>query len=475
MRLGVRKLRIDDVEKLQALVVENFDAIESGLTVLDARLLLGHATIDVIGVDTAGTLVLGAIGFSANEEMLLKAVEAYSWCLEYPESLVRLYPSCQLSEDRPPRLLFVVERVPDAFHRKIKQLGFPEVDCVEVRHLEFDGVAAVYFETLLRLRRGTSSVRTPEISGGAPVAEAVVESPVSRPAVARPTPVKLPKTLGSEPAPGPRASDRLPAREPAPVVSMVSRQSPVASPRVERPQPAPEPQVLRAPESVIAEPAPVIVPAAVPVLELVSAVEPAPAIETAPTIEELSLEAPASPVVALEMAPVALPELPALPEPTPTAVAEPVEAPEAKVSFKELAAALLGNAAPAAPAAATAPVVAAPVAAAPITLEPVVVKTPAAPVIVETPRVVEPIAEPVIAPAPVVTAPEPQVEVAEASAPLAGLTVEALVAAATSAPAAEPAKPMPALPQEFAGLNFPNDGVLTRQWMEFLNQMSSSK
>jgi RecB family endonuclease NucS len=91
--MAVRKLQIDDVAKLQALVVENFDAIEPGLTVLDARLLLGHATIDVIGVDTAGTLVLGAVGFSANEEMLLKAVEAYSWCLEYPESLVRLYPS----------------------------------------------------------------------------------------------------------------------------------------------------------------------------------------------------------------------------------------------------------------------------------------------------------------------------------------------------------------------------------------------
>ena len=66
---------------------------------------------------------------------------------------MRLYPSCQVSEDRPPRLLFVVERMPDAFHRKIKQLGFPEVDCVEFRHLEFDGVPTVYFESLLRLRR----------------------------------------------------------------------------------------------------------------------------------------------------------------------------------------------------------------------------------------------------------------------------------------------------------------------------------
>ena len=80
--------------------------------------------------------------------MILKAVEAYSWSLEYPHALQRLYPGCVLSEERPPRLLFVVERMPDAFQRKIKQLGFPEVDCVEVRHLEVDGVATVYFESL---------------------------------------------------------------------------------------------------------------------------------------------------------------------------------------------------------------------------------------------------------------------------------------------------------------------------------------
>ena len=40
---------------------------------------------------------------------------------------------------------------------------------------------------------------------------------------------------------------------------------------------------------------------------------------------------------------------------------------------------------------------------------------------------------------------------------------------------AEPAKPAAPLPQEFAGLNFPNDGVLTRQWMEFLSRMANSK
>jgi len=51
-------------------------------------------------------------------------------------------------------------------------------------------------------------------------------------------------------------------------------------------------------------------------------------------------------------------------------------------------------------------------------------------------------------------------------------------AAAARTPAVKPATAEPAeprMPQEFEGLKFPNDGVLTRQWMEFLNQMASSK
>jgi hypothetical protein len=45
--------------------------------------------------------------------------------------------------------------------------------------------------------------------------------------------------------------------------------------------------------------------------------------------------------------------------------------------------------------------------------------------------------------------------------------------AAAPAPAeGESAQPMPG---GFEGLQFPNDGVLTRQWMEFLNQMAAGK
>jgi hypothetical protein len=429
MRAAVRKLRVEDVEKLQALVVENFDAIEPGLTVLDARLLLGHATIDVIGVDSVGALVLGNVGFSANEDMLLKAVEAYSWCLEYPDAIVRLYPSCQLSDDRPPRLLFVVERMPDAFHRKIKQLGFPEVDCVEFRHLEFDGVPAVYFESLLRLRRGVAARSAPPVTTSPTGAPDAIENVITMASgAARPTGGKLPR-LGQPsdetPATSPRAADRpVASRAPAAVVSMVSRQTAVPAPWVERPRPA-EPVELREPE---------------PLVEVEPLVETAAAAETEP-VAALP-EVVATPELTSAPEPVAAPEIPepttrraavpAVPSIAPAHVPKATPGPE-RVSFKELADSLLG--------AMTA------------TQEALAHTAPDAG-----------------------TKPEPVVD------EVVGVAAEALEPKAPSAspaparPIAETATPAaPALPQGFEGLKFPNDGVLTRQWMEFLSQMSTTK
>jgi hypothetical protein len=300
MKVAVRKLQIEDTAKLQLLVAENINAIEPGLVVLDSRLVLGQATIDVIGVDADGALVLMTTGVTANEEMLLKAVEAYSWCREYPESLERLYPSCVISEQRPPRLVFVVERMPDAFQRKIKLLGFPAVDCVEFRLLDVEGVPTVYFESILKLRRPLSTpapepaprVETPA-AGGASGDNVIA---MNGPAAARATSVKLQKLLNQAVADGPvtapRASERpvTPPREPAAVVSMVSRQAVISTPQMERadaatlrqPQPvlaverivvaptpaiiapaplvvAPEPVVVRQPEPVVLAPQPILI------------------------------------------------------------------------------------------------------------------------------------------------------------------------------------------------------------------------
>ena len=556
MRLAVRKIHVEDAAKLQTLVVENLDGIEPGLAVLDARLLLGHSTIDVVAMDAAGTLVLIAVGLTANEEMILKAVEAYSWSLEYPQALQRLYPGCVLSEERPPRLLFVVDRMSDAFQRKIKQLGFPEVDCVEVRHLEVDGVPTVYFESLSRIRR----LATPQVIDRVPQATVPAPEPTSGPAggenviamnsngTARSVVPRLTKPAQTEASlSGTRAGERTtPSRELGAVVSMINRQTAVVA--ADLPRPVIEPVVLRRPETVssapvAAEPKPteptVTKPsvaeavATTPVLVEPSMPEPvvakplavelsvpepvvtkASVVETSvsepvaakPEVAEVSVPEPLAtkPAAAPTNAPVAarptttrtiapaapapapaslpplakpvatsVPSLGARPQPvTPRSLGAPTKpsfelatkpavAPvDQRVSFKDMAQALLGGKSPLP----RAEVPAAPVTPAPLTL-------------------LAPVAEPVVT-EPIVAEPAPGAPVSAAPAAPA-LTVESLaamaapaapVSAAEEAMVADTAKQiMSALPQEFEGLTFPNDGVLTRQWMDFLNQMSTTK
>ena len=303
MRLVVKRREVTDPGQLQALVVDNVDAIEPGLVVLDSRLLLGQATIDVVGLDAHGALVLMAVGHTADEEMLLKAVEAYSWCLEYPESIRRLYPAARVSSSQPPRLMFVIERMPDSFHRKIKQLGFPEVDCVEFRSLEVDGTPAVYFDTLARLRRGPVAV--------APAPERAV-TPTAPVPTGRPTSLKLQKLLGAD-RPGP-------VREPAQVVSMVHR----TVPRVETWKGAgiaPKLESVVAPRLVaVAEPPLVAAPIVDPEPEPVVAVPAATVDAVIPIAPE-----PESPVVPI--ATIAVAAEPVLaPEPIAQIVVEPVVA-----------------------------------------------------------------------------------------------------------------------------------------------------
>jgi hypothetical protein len=629
MKVAVRKLPIEDVAKLQMLVAENIDAIEPGLVVLDSRLLLGHATIDVVGLDANGALVLIATGLTANEEMLLKAVETYSWCREYPQSLERLYPSCVISEERPPRLLFVVERVPDAFHRKIKQLGFPEVDCVEFRLLDVDGMPAVYFDTILKLRRPAAPAPAAAAAPAPGVPRAETPVPEERPsapenviamngaAAARATSLKLQKLLNQAvadgPLSGPRASDRTTTpREPASVVSMVTRQATVTAPRAARvplrqPEPmlAPEPMILT-PEPVIVAPGPTVItpePVVMPVAEplivapaptivrtapviavpepvlatpepIVTAV-PEPTIEIAPqptlaAIATLALEPEAEPelvlltpetpaepvldeepvltiapdaalVAQMETAIAALDAKSATPTPVPVSkssaeiptlsapgtnavpsmksepparislsslpelslrpTAPVAEAPmataaeEPRVSFKDLASALLGSTATAD---AVAPLAVEPVAIAPVVETPMVDMPVIERPVVEMPVVEMPVVEAAAIEAPTESSAPPVVE--EPQTPAASdalaqlieaavveaepvLTVESLLknpqpaAAAPAVPATASANgaAKAALPQEFAGLTFPNDGVLTRQWMEFLSQMSTTK
>src|SRR5207244_2714101 len=128
------------------------------------------------------------------------------------------------------------------------------------------------------------------------------------PVAARATSLKLQKLLNQAAAESPlvstpRASERpaAPPREPAAVVSMVSRQPVASTPRVERPLPEPIP--VRQPEPVVA-------------VEPEALAEPVLVVEPALVVE---------PEIAAEPEAIAEPEIVAEPE-LPTPVSEPIVA-----------------------------------------------------------------------------------------------------------------------------------------------------
>ena len=146
MKLTFKKQEVKHLAHLQALVTEHAEAIEPGFRVLAHSLNLGRSTVDLAGLDTRQTPVLIALGFVADDQMLFRMLEAYAWCLEYPESVRRLVPAENGPGRWPPRVVFVGERVLESFQRKIGLLKFPAVACFEFRCVEVNGATGFYLD-----------------------------------------------------------------------------------------------------------------------------------------------------------------------------------------------------------------------------------------------------------------------------------------------------------------------------------------
>src|SRR5262249_57397443 len=101
---------IKDLQQLGTLVAENVDAIENGLKIIGSNLNLGRASVELVALDAAHTPVLVTLGLTANDAMLLRALEAYAWCLDYPESLQKLVPASRRREWRR-RVVFCAVRL----------------------------------------------------------------------------------------------------------------------------------------------------------------------------------------------------------------------------------------------------------------------------------------------------------------------------------------------------------------------------
>src|SRR5881409_1736125 len=146
MKLTFRRREVKDLSQLQTLVTEHAEAIESGFRVLPGTVNFGRSTVELVGLDGRGTPALVALGLAGDDAMLFRIVEAYAWTLEYPESVRRLMPAGDGAHGWPPRVVFIAERLPESFLRKIRLLAFPAVNCFEYRCVEVNEATGFYLD-----------------------------------------------------------------------------------------------------------------------------------------------------------------------------------------------------------------------------------------------------------------------------------------------------------------------------------------
>jgi hypothetical protein len=257
MRPTFRTLKVHDARALQALMAEHADSVEPGLKVLDERVLLGGGAVDLVALDSEGALVLVAVSFVADDAMLLRMLEAYAWCLEYPDTITRLYPASRTTLAAPPRVMFIGERLPDAFLRKVKHLRMPSIDCLEFRYLEVNGVAGLYFNVVEDARpsdgpaainsaAASASVqarpsREPATMSAAPVSAAAPIAPVASPPIAEPVAPIMPAPASIESPSAPGAAARVEPDVSAPKRSVAARGTATQAPGDVAPAAAVEP------------------------------------------------------------------------------------------------------------------------------------------------------------------------------------------------------------------------------------------
>jgi hypothetical protein len=269
-----KRREVTDLQHLRTLVADNADAMEPNLKILASNLNFGRTNVELAALDAQQVPVLFVLGLTADDAMLVRALEAYAWCLEYPESVQRLAPA-KMQLGWPPRIVFVAERLLEAFVRKMRLLNFSSVDCFEFRYVEANGTTGFYLDRV----DWAPAVPASGAQRVAPRAEriepAVVEeeeelAPPEEPRVA---PREEPKLVllreepqeemreeleevyevYEEPKVTPRDEPRVVSRVPAEEPRIVMLHEPKAAPRIVEPTP---PRVVEPPAVRIVEPPP---------------------------------------------------------------------------------------------------------------------------------------------------------------------------------------------------------------------------
>lgn len=103
----VRQLGIKSESELEQMLIENPDAIEEGLRILENQVPASRGFIDLLAVDTDGTLVIVELKKESDDRILTQALEYYDFARDNSERFAQIYSDYKIKAHVEPRLFLI--------------------------------------------------------------------------------------------------------------------------------------------------------------------------------------------------------------------------------------------------------------------------------------------------------------------------------------------------------------------------------
>lgn len=134
--IRVKAISLREKEELEPLLVSNPDVIEPGLQVIARQLSTDSGPLDILAVDSEGTLVVIELKNEASESHLDQGLRYYDWCRQNISWISSAYSNkVQINPDSTPRLMLIAPSFTETVRRIAKYIEI-ELDLIEYHAFE---------------------------------------------------------------------------------------------------------------------------------------------------------------------------------------------------------------------------------------------------------------------------------------------------------------------------------------------------
>jgi len=134
--IKVRPIDLREREELEPLLVANPDTIEQGLQILSNQLMTDSGPLDILAVDSEGSLVVIELKNEASEGHLDQALRYYDWCRQNVSWISKAYSSKNdIDPNAAPRLMLIAPAFTEIIKRIAKYIDI-ELHLIEYHAFE---------------------------------------------------------------------------------------------------------------------------------------------------------------------------------------------------------------------------------------------------------------------------------------------------------------------------------------------------